>query len=69
MIFLTKLNGEEFVLNCEQIQMIELIPESKVVLMNREFFIVRESPREIIDKSAEYGATIIQRARAVAGDV
>ena len=69
MIFLTKLNGEAFVLNCEQIQMIELIPESKVVLMNQEFFIVRETPQEIIDRSAGYGATIIKRARAVADDV
>ena len=69
MIFLTKLNGEEFVLNCEQIQMIELIPESKVVLMNKEFFIVRETPQEIMDKSADYGATIIKRARASAGNV
>jgi flagellar protein FlbD len=69
MVFLTKLNGEQFVLNCEQIQMIELIPESKVVLMNHEFFIVKESPQEIIEKSAEYGATIIQKARGLADDV
>jgi len=67
MIFLTKLNGEEFVLNCGQIQMIELIPESKVVLMNQEFFIVKESPKEIVDRAAEYEASIIQRARAEAG--
>lgn len=66
MIFLTKLNGEEFVLNCEQIQMIELIPESKVVLMNKEFFIVSESPQEIIEKAISYGAEIASRAR-VAG--
>ena len=63
MIFLTKLNGEEFVLNCEQIQMIELIPEAKVVLMNKEFFIVRESAQEIIEKSTDYGAAIVNRAR------
>lgn len=64
MIVLKKLNGEEFVINCAQIQMIELIPESKVVLMNKEFFIVQESPQEIIDKAAEYEAKIISRARA-----
>ena len=69
MILLTKLNGEKFVLNCDQIQMIELIPESKVVLMNQEFFIVHESPQEIMDKAVEYGATIISRARAGAVDV
>ena len=66
MIYLTKLNGEEFVLNCDQIQMIELIPESKVVLMNQEFFIVRETPQEIIERATVFGATIIQRARAEA---
>ena len=69
MILLTKLNGEEFVLNSNQIQMIELIPESKVVLMNHEFFIVRESPQEIMDKAVNYGATIISRAKAEAVDV
>ena len=64
MIQLTKLNGEEFILNSDQIQMIEIIPESKVVLMNQEFFIVRESPQEIIDRTVNYGATIINRAKA-----
>ena len=66
MIMLTQLNGEEFVLNSDQIQMIEMIPESKVVLMNKEFFIVRETPQEIIDKAVTYGASIINRARAEA---
>ena len=64
MILLTKLNGEEFILNSDQIQMIELIPESKVVLMNNEFFIVRESPQVIIDRAINYGAALISRAKA-----
>ncbi|MEA5083814.1 MAG: flagellar FlbD family protein [Lachnospiraceae bacterium] len=58
MIKLTKLNGEIFILNCVQIEVIESIPESKVILMNKEFFIVRESPEEIIDKVMEYFAKI-----------
>jgi len=64
MILLKKLNGEEFVINSSQIQMIEMIPESKVVLMNKEFFIVKESAQEIIDKAANYEASVISRARA-----
>jgi len=59
MIKLTKLNNEEFIVNCNQIQMIELIPEAKIVLMNREFFVVRESAEEIIDKIIQYNARII----------
>ncbi|MGE4213253.1 MAG: flagellar FlbD family protein [Anaerotignaceae bacterium] len=58
MIKLTKLNGEIFILNCIQIEVIESIPESKVILMNKEFFIVRESPEEIIDKVMEYFAKL-----------
>ena len=64
MILLTKLNGEQFVINSDQIQMIELIPESKIVLMNQEFFIVREGPQEIMDKAIDYGSAIISRAKA-----
>ena len=58
MIKLTKLNGEKFVLNCEQIVAIESIPESKILLNNLSFYIVRETPDEIIDKSITYLAAI-----------
>lgn len=54
MIKLTKLNGENFVLNCEQIVSIECIPESKILLHNLSFYIVRETPDEIIEKSIKY---------------
>ncbi|MEA4988314.1 MAG: flagellar FlbD family protein [Anaerovorax sp.] len=62
MIKLTKLNNEEFIVNSNQIQMIELIPEAKIVLMNREFFVVRESAEEIIEKIIQYNAKIIDAA-------
>ncbi|MDD3394448.1 MAG: flagellar protein FlbD [Clostridia bacterium] len=58
MIKLTKLNGEKFVLNCEQIVAIESIPESKIVLHNLSFYIVKETPDEIIEKSIKYFSLI-----------
>jgi len=58
MIKLTKLNGEKFVLNCEQIIAIECIPESKILLNNLSFYIVRETPDEIIEKSIKYLSAI-----------
>ena len=48
MIQLTKRNGERFLLNHNQIQCIEMIPESKIVMMNRDYFIVRHTPDHII---------------------
>ena len=58
MIQLTKRNGERFLLNHTQIESIEMIPESKIVMMNRDYFIVRESPEQIIKRIAEYTAKV-----------
>ena len=54
MIQLTKRNGERFLVNHMQIESIEMIPESKIVMMNRDYFIVRETPEQIIKRIAEY---------------
>ena len=61
MIQLTKRNGERFLLNHQQIQCIEMIPESKIVMMNRDYFIVKESPEQIIRRITEYNAKVQER--------
>lgn len=58
MIKLTKLNNEIFVVNCNQIESIEKIPETKIVLMNKDFYIVQEDLDEIIEKIIEFNAKI-----------
>lgn len=58
MIMLTKLNDNKIVLNCDQIESVELIPESKVIMMNGKFFIVKESAEEIIEKMIAYNEKI-----------
>lgn len=58
MILLTKRNHEKFLVNHLQIEYIECIPESKVVMMNRDYYLVRETVEEIIEKIAEYNAKV-----------
>ncbi len=58
MIKLTKLNRDEFIINSNHIECIEMIPESKVIMTNKDFYIVRESVDEIIDRVIEYNAKI-----------
>lgn len=58
MIRLTKLNGEEFILNCRHIERIELIPESKVILGNGKYYLVAESVDEIIRRTIDYNGQI-----------
>ena len=65
MIQLTKRNGERFLVNHNQIESIEVIPESKIVMMNRDYFIVRETPDQIISKISEYNAKVQDVHRAI----
>lgn len=54
MIIVTKLNNEKIVVNAMQIECVEMIPESKIIMMNGRFHIVKESAEEITKKSIEY---------------
>lgn len=63
MITLTKMNRESFLVNHNQIECIECIPESKIVMMNHDYYIVRESADEIIKKITEYNAKVVDIRR------
>ena len=59
MIVLTKMNKERFLVNHNQIECIELIPECKVVMMNHDYYLVRETEEDIIRKITEYNAKLL----------
>lgn len=66
MIVLSKLKSRErFIVNHNQIQHIEFIPETKVVMMNKEYYLVEESGEEIVQKIAEYTAKVMDIHRQV----
>ena len=58
MIRLTKLNREPFLLNHMQIETIELIPETKLIMMNHDYYLVRDTVEEIIRKITDYNAKV-----------
>ncbi len=53
MIFLTKLDGKEFMLNEDMIETVTETPDTVIVLMNGHSLIVRESMKEIQNKIFE----------------
>jgi flagellar protein FlbD len=63
MIRLTRLNDQEILINSAQIECIDVIPESKIIMMNGKFYIVKESIEVIIRKSMEYSATVSALSR------
>ena len=66
MIVLTKRNNERFLVNHNQIECMEMIPESKIVMMNRDYYIVKETPEDIIRKITQYNAKVQDVHREVA---
>ncbi len=54
MIKLTKLNGQQFILNCELIETVETTPDTIISTVNSRKYVVREGMQEIIDKVIEY---------------
>ena len=58
MIELRKMNNERFLVNHNQIECIELIPECKVVMMNHDYYLVKDTVEEIIQKIADYNAKV-----------
>ena len=58
MIKLTKLNGEEFVINAELIRMIESRPDTHITLTTKDRILVRESVEEVVMRSIAYSRAI-----------
>lgn len=61
MIKVTRLNGQEIYLNYMQIELMEKIPETKIKMMNGNYFLVKDSPesicqqvRELLQNQAEF---------------
>lgn len=58
MIFLTKLNGEEFALNSDLIETIVEKPDTTIQLTNTRYLIVKESMDEVVKKVVDFRRSI-----------
>jgi len=63
MIKLTRLNGEEFVVNAELIRFVESRPDTYITLMSSDRLIVQESVDEVVNRSIAYSRAV----RSLAG--
>ena len=58
MINLTRLNGSPFVVNADLIRTVEARPDTTIVLINGETFIVKEIVEEVVARAVEYGRMV-----------
>ena len=64
MIKVTRLNGEEFVVNAALIQYVERRPDTFITLTTNDRFVVRETMDEVIRRSVEYTRSLRAIPRA-----
>jgi flagellar protein FlbD len=63
MIKLKRLNGTNFVLNCELIETVEETPDTVISTINGKKFIVMETIEEIVEKVLEYKRSVLLKDR------
>ena len=54
MICVERLNGEVLYLNWLQVELIEKIPETKIRMMNGDYYLVKDSVEDIKDQVIEF---------------
>jgi len=54
-IVVTRLSGKAMVVNVDLIRSVEENPDTTITLVNGDHIIVKESMRDIIERSIEYG--------------
>ena len=60
MIRLTRLNGKQFMLNCEMIKYLESTPDTVITLIGGEKFMVLENVEEIVTMTVSYRQRLFQ---------
>lgn len=58
MIKLTRLNGDDFVVNAELIQYVESRPDTYITLTTDDRLIVRESVEEVVKRIVAYARVV-----------
>jgi flagellar protein FlbD len=58
MIKVTRLNGEEFIVNADLIQFVESRPDTYITLTTADRLIVRESVDEVVARCVSFARTV-----------
>jgi len=71
MIFLTRFDGTEVVVNCDLIVTVEKIPDTVLTLTTGDRIMVREPVEEVVERAAAYRHRVLQGpgVRADAQDI
>ncbi len=69
MIKVSRLNGENYVLNCTLIETVEANPDTVISLTTGHKLVVRESVDEVIDKVINFNAKVNAAIKVIQSEV
>lgn len=64
MIIVSRLNGERFGINAEQIERVEEMPDTVVTLIEGKKYLIRESLEDVIERVVAYRAKVLRSSYA-----
>ena len=62
MIILTRLNGEQFAVNCDLVERVDAHPDTVLTLVDGTKYIVAESLTEVVERVRDFRASVLTRS-------
>ena len=62
MIILTRLNGEQFAVNCDLVERVDAHPDTVLTLVDATKYVVAESLTEVIERVRDFRAGVLARS-------
>ena len=65
MIILTRLNGEQFAINCDLVERVDAHPNTVLTLVDATKYIVAESLTEVVERVRDFRASVLVRSAEI----
>ena len=62
MIILTRLNGEQFALNCDLVERVDAHPDTVLTLVDGTKYIVAETLTDVVERVRDFRAGVLARS-------
>ena len=62
MIILTRLNGEQFAVNCDLVERVDAHPDTVLTLVDGTKYVVAESLAEVVERVRDFRAGVLARS-------
>jgi flagellar protein FlbD len=62
MIILTRLNGDQFAINCDLVERVDAHPNTVLTLVDATKYIVAESLTEVVERVRDFRASVLVRS-------